>query len=1397
MIKKTRLKPNIIYKNNKIILEVKEKDNILLISNSNYTTDDFVRTLKKFSFLPNTMKKISFPNFSLKLPSLRMVNDKAAMQSSFMELKTHKIQFNKITDPTVIPEEFLSKPVIVDTSIYRNEFNNYAIKSKRNTVSLRGLLKNILELMIKQTRPSNVKSNFVIHLDKEYDPFVATMIQALNIPKDFFPLFDKLNIIFVTHNDFIFIPDFSKITSKGIIQSRLKKLLELATSVETIEPSSDVEVIVPDDKDIEVSKELEKDEVQDANDLDQSELASTATTPIDSVTDSKPDIEIDDDDDIHNDVLDMDTDDEVDTSAVSKMDIDTEINPVEPVIDDFDEILKSSAINDIELEFIRMAEENKEFLQKNIHKQEAAISILQKEADELSSDKELNDLTITDDTIISENVKRASLMSITSSYYEKQFKKDMLENMKSLNNDPEYPVIITKIEVVNNSTPLTKSDTYKVTFLDKKYKQHNFSVDVPKLSHDGFMFVNGNKKFISKQATPVPVIKETHDRVQITTNYRKAFLYRKGEKTSGQGDRLLKLFTNSSFTNIDKVVGDSTKDNVEYDVSINYNYLAKKLFQLTINGSAAKYDFYFNQNAIREAIKKKSKTGLKFDDTKYIPIGFVNSNKLLIENIKTRKIFSVAATTPEPKLVAANLIEYLSSIVEITENEELQSAYKRTKASTRLSYTEIKIAAASLSLGILIALYKGLLNSLDLYNIKYRIEEKRVAKKDSETILAFKDTYLYIDNEYNSEKEIFINGLVFLDTNNYLLEETFMYAPIYLDYLGKVTGSKNTSKALNNFEHSMIDPITLEILQELKLPTKFPELLLYANSLLGSLNHNRKNDMANFRIRDSEVISVAVYNSLMNAFNMYKRSMRTGIVQPINTKDDTVLRMIQDMPNVEDYSTLNPFLEAEVKSKTTFKGPSGLNSSQAYTAEIRSYHESMLGLYGIYTPIGPEVGVNRSMVLNPKIKSTRGFIQPFDLENSDATNLFSIGELLNVFTAKHSDSPRAIMATVQGKHITPTKVQHPYLVGNGSDKLLPHLVGSDFSKRAQDDGVIEELKPKLNLCIVKYKDGTRSIIDLHPKVAKNSGGGFYTENKLQLVKDFKVGDKVKKGQILAIDDNFFKKMLDGSIGFASGALTKIAVAALPETFEDSSVVTQKVVKNLTSEVINERRIVLSKNTRLKHLSKIGDTVQIDTPLAIFEDMGEEGGEGSLFADFEKLDDLSKSTIDEYARSVAKAKYAGEIFDIQIFYNCDPEEMHPTMKKLVNDYKAIYEIKGEVINTARDNEIIYQPSTEQIKSDKIMGDEVDGVVIRFFIKHEDSFKVGDKLCFAIALKAIVAETVEEGKEPYSSYDSSETVDALISPLSIVSRNTPDLYNLGYTTKIIIELEKQCLKLLEEK
>ena len=83
-----------------------------------------------------------------------------------------------------------------------------------------------------------------------------------------------------------------------------------------------------------------------------------------------------------------------------------------------------------------------------------------------------------------------------------------------------------------------------------------------------------------------------------------------------------------------------------------------------------------------------------------------------------------------------------------------------------------------------------------------------------------------------------------------------------------------------------------------------------------------------------------------------------------------------------------------------------VNSSDAYTPSVREYDKSMLGLFGMFSPVSEQVGVNRSSVLNPKISSTRGFIDKFDPKTAPMDQLFGPSEMLNIFTPNHSDSPR-------------------------------------------------------------------------------------------------------------------------------------------------------------------------------------------------------------------------------------------------------------------------------------------------------------------------------------------------------------------------------------------------------
>ena len=58
-----------------------------------------------------------------------------------------------------------------------------------------------------------------------------------------------------------------------------------------------------------------------------------------------------------------------------------------------------------------------------------------------------------------------------------------------------------------------------------------------------------------------------------------------------------------------------------------------------------------------------------------------------------------------------------------------------------------------------------------------------------------------------------------------------------------------------------------------------------------------------------------------------------------------------------------------------------------------------------------------------------------------------------------------------------------------------------------------------------------------------------------------------------------------------------------------------------------------------------------------------------------------------------------------------------------------------------------------------------------------------------MKTTVSSVLKPGEEPFSEFDDKEFVEALLSPLSIVSRMTMDVYNMLYLNKAIIYLKRR--------
>ena len=1371
MLKSNELRLNKIHHSNSLTVEVNSKSSnlsILAFRDHEDSFQNYNNLMLNLKFIPNHHINFYYPEVvinPLTLGDMKVVKERNEYLSKITKQSKLKIvRVSKLPEAKVkLSNEYHT--IMPFDSLYKR-IEEYTEKTKKTDESKYSFLKLSLKKVFDSLVHDDNGINFFLQIkdNSEYYSLLHFIAEGLRKePKFIVELFSKVRVILTEVNMGMYM--MLDLTSEKVHASTLTSIARFIKLVESKTVSK------PDEK---ANSEVFKDE-------------SISTKLVDASIDSIKKIN-DNPDPINPEEEDSEgLDKKVASPPASEIKGEDSIEPNDEI--DLDEILSARDSDDV---FAKNQEENDAFLRKYIATQDKVLKpIIDKKVNE-----DLEVTKIEEDTLLMDNMKKSSMLSITSSYYNNLYKRDLAKIAASLNKDPDLPVIVTSFEMKNNNDPLTMKDELKIGFVDKKGKRHVFNVDVPKLSHDGFLRINGNKKFISKQATLLPVIKEAPDRVQITTNYRKTFIYRKGEKSSASVDKLFKLLVNKKFDGVKQVFGNAYSSNIPFNVSMIYNYIAKRLSSVTFTnakGSTNGYNIYFSQTFARKAFEEAK---IKLDEAHYNPISisFINGkvDKYVYEDTKTRNIICNGSNN---KLITQykNLIGFLESVIENHWNKEVPTAYKEMTSGKVFAFSQIKIASVSIPLGILLSFFQGITGFLERYKIKHEVDTKKRRAKGDEIAISFNDATIYIDCEGDGAKELIVNGLYYLDPKEFSIQDSSKRGALYLDYFGKTTGSRNTGKALLNFESSMIDPITEEILISLNLPTDFNDLLVYGSGMLEGFAHKRKNDMTNFRIRDSEVIAVAVYNTLMNSFNEYKRTSKTGVASPISAPKDAVIKQVMSLPNVEDYSILSPFLEVETKAKATPKGPSGLNSDDAYTEPMRAFDKTMLGIYGVFTPVSDQVGVRRSLTLNPSIVNSRGFLKQSEVDSLNQDQLYAPGELLNGFTANRADPMRICMSVTQGMHITPTIVQHNYLFGTGIDKTLSHLVGQDFAYKASDNGKILSIDQKNNLVFIQYDDGKKAAIDISAKSVKNSSSGFYTTLKLNLKEKLKVGSKFKKGDILAVNDEFFREDFEGSNGFAAGRLTKATLMTLPTTYEDSVPIVERVANEMASEIITEKSVVIKKNSDIVSIAKVGQEVNINDYLIVFQEVGDTAKEA--------LDNLEKSlsgknAIEAIGKNIVKTKYSGTIVDIKIYYNCDLEspETHPSLRKFVNNYIDTHKRRYNLLKDMRDDEMFELPSLERINSDKILGNEMDGILVSFFIKHLEKNTIGSKVSFFSACKGVISEVIPDEESPLSEYRRDEPIEAFLSTFSLIGRNVPDLLLIGYLNKVMIELKKQSLEIL---
>lgn len=1066
-----------------------------------------------------------------------------------------------------------------------------------------------------------------------------------------------------------------------------------------------------------------------------------------------------------------------------------DLKNIDDIIDNIDgdtelvKILQDLKANQLEASPARLAREKmlrEKFNDINVNG-ESVSSILKR-----ANDTKIEKVKI-DADVIDKSITTNTLINFDEEYVKKQKMIDTINIVNSFTENKSIPMSIVDMKIEDASDEFNLVEQLTVVFEDRKGKRHNLKILLPIIQDGMFMHLMGSDKNLIKQLTLKPVVKTKPDTVQFSTSYNKMFIYRHGKNISSRMIRFKEALKSIITDKIKLDFGNYQKANAEMITTMEFDELASDYSFIEYDGCHVS----FNLPNLYDKYKDKTLEHTKMPENTTL-IGYMKNGEFINLDFNTNKVFI------DNKPTDKELLEFLIDGI-IAEEPAFKDRLLAIKVPNKYMYSRAKLMGEYVPIIILCAYSEGLTTVLNKAQIKYEVLEDvyekypDIDKRDDLSYIEFADSFL-VYNTFPYENSLLMNGLTVIDTKSYNFSD-MNDKLVYLDMFIKLFGSSNKAHGFDNFYELMIDPITLDILKDLKLPTDYVSVLLYANALLVDNKFFKETDFNVCRLRCSEIINAMLYKQLSTAYEGYKRTAINNNPLPMTVKPDSLITNLITQPIVEEYSSLNPILEAERARTIGYKGPSGINLEQSYTLDKRTMEPSMMGSVAITSPPSGKVGITRQLCIDAEVLSTRGYFNTdVDPNTLGTKNLMSPGEGLIPFATNHDDSPRISMATTQQKHVVAIDDADVFSVTNGVDKIMHRLVTDKFCYKAKKDGKVVEIDEKNELMIIEYTDGSKDVIRTNREKSKNSGGGFYIIN--QLTPAMKLGDTFKKDAVLAYNDKYFKKDLFGNLTFVSNAVVNVALLTGYYTYEDSTAITERLANRLATDVIMSKTVTLSPNANIQSIVKVGEKVKVGSPLIVFEENTSDDPEISKL--FDRMGEDMQEGISELGRSTVKSSYAGEVHDITIYYTCEEDLMTPTLQQLIKDYKGrINKVKRKIdanIGEQAKSKIMIPPSGKVSASKgKVKGEYLEnGVMIEFFIKYRDIMSIGDKLTYYTALKGIVGEVIPFGKEPHLLRDKEEKIDAFLSHISIDARMVVSIIISGALNKALYELKKKLKK-----
>ena len=506
-------------------------------------------------------------------------------------------------------------------------------------------------------------------------------------------------------------------------------------------------------------------------------------------------------------------------------------------------------------------------------------------------------------------------------------------------------------------------------------KPSTIKFKMPIVNSDGTYTASGVKYRVRKQRAQNPICKIDTNKVALTSYYGKTFITRARRNSDDYGQWLLAKVTAKSLDRTDLDIVQTSYANV-FDSKLvcarGYSAISKGIRSFLCKDYTLQFDRAEVLNTYPPEILKR------YEKKNSIIIGVdsLTQNYLLLDPAGV--LFKIPVNDGAP--------ESLGSLDTFLGLNETEAPIESISAG---------IFGKDIPVAIILALELGLDKLLTLLKADpVRISSNEKYKPlPNEYLLQFNDETLVLDKR-NRLATLLLSGF-----NEYAKQlkmfsvYSFDKRGVYVNLLESAGIGVRYVREIDLANTMFVDPITRDILIELKEPTTYLGLLLKAAEMLLVDAHPDELDPAFMRIRGYERMSGAIYSELVQAIRAHNGSLgKSNAAVTLNPY--AIWKKISEDPAKIQVSELNPVATLKEAEAVTYGGVGG-RSSLSMTKRTRGYHANDMGTISEATVDSGDTGINIYTSADPSFTSVRGVSNRFDLKKPNVTSLLSTSALLS------------------------------------------------------------------------------------------------------------------------------------------------------------------------------------------------------------------------------------------------------------------------------------------------------------------------------------------------------------------------------------------------------------------